>query len=71
MYKYIWQIIILPGIVTIAWFYGHLILEDPSPSPRNPEIPQTKLESVSLLLNKNGTPEEYGYMVWVCGYERS
>jgi len=62
MYKYIWQIIILPGLVTIAWFYGHLILEEPGPTSTNPEIPQTRLQSVSLLLNNNGTPEEYGYM---------
>ncbi len=30
MFGYIYRLIIIPGILTIGYFYGHLILQEPA-----------------------------------------
>jgi len=75
--KFLWRNIIIPGIVVIGYFYGHLLFQEPAPSPVNFNMfqslftfsliffyrPQKEVKSQSLLLNKTGAPEDFGYMV--------
>ena len=60
--SYLVRAIIIPAIITIAYFYGNMILEPPQQFPTNPGINQNEIRRVAMLLNNNGTPNEYGYL---------
>jgi len=58
----IYRLIIIPGIITIGYFYGHLVLQEPGPASINPDMEQMQVKSHSLLLNSSGAPEDVGFM---------